>query len=117
VTYLSDGQAVLEVDVLSLDVASDLSILRSLTSDLEGDVGRSKGLDLEGGSLDRIVLLEEVTGRLAEVLNNQRMSAQGVTDEAPSPRGPVIDTRDVEESVVMIERIDILAKMEERVET
>lgn len=70
-THLGDGQAVLEVDVLALDVAGDLSVLGSLTGNLEGDVGGGQGLDLERGALDGVVLLEEVTSGLAEVLECQ----------------------------------------------
>jgi hypothetical protein len=66
--HLGDGEAVLEVDVLALNVTRDLGILGTDTSDLEGDVGRGEGLDLEGSTLDRVVLLEEVTSGLSEVL-------------------------------------------------
>lgn len=68
-TYLGESQAVLEVDVLALNVTSNgigSGIL--LTCDLEGNVGRGEGLDLEGGTLDGVVLEEEVRGGLAEVL-------------------------------------------------
>ena len=68
--YLGDGQAVLEVDIFTLDITDNLGVLRSLTSDLESDVGRGEGLDLERGTLDGVVLLEEVSGRLAEILYN-----------------------------------------------
>ena len=68
-TYLGKDQAVLKVDVLALNVTGNGvggGILG--TGNLEGDVGRGEGLDLERGTLDGVVLQEEVRGGLAEVL-------------------------------------------------
>lgn len=69
-TYLGNGQAVLEVGVLALDVTSDGVRLRVAdTGDLEGDVGGGEGLNLERSAVDGVVLLEKVGGGLAEVLH------------------------------------------------
>lgn len=65
---LGEGDTVLEVDVLALDVTSDgVRLGVSSTGDLEG--GRvGGGLDLEGDTVDGVVLEEQVGGGLAEVL-------------------------------------------------
>jgi hypothetical protein len=78
VTHLGEGQAVLEVDVLALNVAGDGvrgGILGA--GDLEGDVGGGEGLDLEGGALDGVVLEEEVGRGLAEILLVEREMRPG----------------------------------------
>lgn len=68
-TYLGEGQAVLEVDVLSLNVTGDSGrVSITDTSDLEDDVGWGGSLDLEGDTVGWVVLDEEVRGGLAEVL-------------------------------------------------
>jgi len=66
---LGEGQAVLEVDVLSLDVTGNGGRVGITdTSDLEDDIGRGGSLDLEGDTVGWVVLDEEVRGGLAEVL-------------------------------------------------
>ena len=66
---LGDGEAVGLVGPLALEITSDEVGLGVLVSgDLEGDVGRGLGLDLKGGSVEGVVLSEEVVGRLSEVL-------------------------------------------------
>ena len=68
-TYLGKDQAVLKVDILALNVTGNGVRGGVLgTGNLEGDVGRGQGLDLERGALDGVVLQEEVRGGLAEVL-------------------------------------------------
>lgn len=70
-TYLGEDQAVLEVDVLSLDITSDGIGGRVLnTGNLESNVGRSKSLDLERCTLDRVVLKKKVRCGLPEVLRH-----------------------------------------------
>jgi len=65
---LGEGQAVLEVDVLSLNVTSNGGRVGITdTSDLEDNIGRGGSLDLEGDTVGRVVLDEEVRGGLAEV--------------------------------------------------
>lgn len=68
---LGKGDAVLEVNVLALDVTGNGGGLGvSGTGDLEGGrVGRS--LDFERGTVDGVVLEEQVGGGLAEVLWEQ----------------------------------------------
>ena len=69
VTYLGEGQAVLEVDVLSLNITGNGGRVGITdTSDLEDDIGRGGSLDLEGDTVGRVVLDEEVRGGLAEIL-------------------------------------------------
>ena len=66
---LGEDDALGCVDVLALDVAVDVGGLGvAQAGDLEGDVGRGLGLDLELGAVDWEVLREEVVGGLAEVL-------------------------------------------------
>jgi len=66
---LSDGQAVGLVGVLALEVTRDVRRFRvTVTVDLEGDVRGGRGFDLEGGTVEVVVLAEEVIGGLAEVL-------------------------------------------------
>jgi len=68
-TYLGEGQAVLEVDVLSLNITGNGGRVGITdTSDLEDDIGRGGSLDLEGDTVGRVVLDEEVRGGLAEIL-------------------------------------------------
>ena len=68
-TYLGEGQAVLEVDVLSLNVTGDGGRVGITdTSDLEDDVGRGGSLDLKGDTVGWVVLDEEVGSGLAEIL-------------------------------------------------
>jgi len=65
---LGEGQAVLEVDVLSLNVTSDGGRVGITdTSDLEDDVGRGGSLDLKGDTVGWVVLDEEVGSGLAEI--------------------------------------------------
>jgi len=66
---LSDGQAVGLVGVFALEVTSDKRRLRVTVSiDLEGDVRGSRCFNLEGGTVEVVVLAEEVIGGLAKVL-------------------------------------------------
>jgi hypothetical protein len=68
---LGDGETMLAIGVFSLDVASDggwLGVLR--TRDFKSHVGRSLGFDLEGSSVEGVVLAKEIIGRLAEILWN-----------------------------------------------
>jgi hypothetical protein len=78
-TYLGEGQAVLEVDVLSLNVTSNGGRVGITdTGNLEDDVGRGGSLDLEGDTVGRVVLDEEVRGGLAEVLLGRVDQTRGV---------------------------------------
>jgi hypothetical protein len=66
---LGDDEPVLAVRVLGLDVTSDVGALRvTSTSNAEGSVGRRRGLDLERGAVEGVVLAEQVARRLAEIL-------------------------------------------------
>lgn len=77
-THLGNGEAVLEVDVLALDVTvDDVGLGVAGTGDLEGNVGGSEGLDLKGGTVDGVVLEEQVRRGLAEVL--RRVSSRSAT--------------------------------------
>ena len=68
-THLGNSEAVLEVDVLALDVTVDnVGLGVAGAGDLEGNVGGGEGLDLKGGTVDRVVLEEQVRRGLAEVL-------------------------------------------------
>jgi hypothetical protein len=68
-TYLGEGQAVLEVNVLALNVTSNGGRVGITdTGNLEDDVRRSGSLDLEGDTVVGVVLDEEVRGGLAEIL-------------------------------------------------
>lgn len=65
---LGEGDAVLEVNVLALDVTGDSGRLGVPgTSDLEGG-GVRRGLDFERGAVDGVVLEQQVGRGLAEVL-------------------------------------------------
>jgi len=66
---LGEGEAMSLVGPLALNITSNgvrLGVLGS--SNLEGDIGRGLGLDLERGTLEMVVLAKEVVGRLSEVL-------------------------------------------------
>lgn len=70
---LGESKTVLGVGVLALEVTGDGGVLVVASSgDLEGDVGRSAGLDLKGGAKDGEVLGEKVVGGLAKVLWESR---------------------------------------------
>jgi hypothetical protein len=67
--HLGEDQAVLVIHILALDIPCDITrLVVTKTSGLEGDVGRSEGLDLEGGTGGRVIFGEDVGGGLAEVL-------------------------------------------------
>ena len=66
---LGEGETVDLVGPFALDVTVDdirLGIAGSL--DLEGDVGGRLGLDLERGTVEVVILAEQVVGRLAKIL-------------------------------------------------
>lgn len=66
---LGDGQAVLAVSPLGLDVTVDgIGPGVTAASDLEGDTGRSVCLDFKAGAIVVVVLSKEVVGGLAEIL-------------------------------------------------
>ena len=66
---LSDGQAVGLVGVFALEVTGDEGCLQVTASvDLEDDVRGSGGFNLDGGTVEVVVLAEEVIGGLANVL-------------------------------------------------
>jgi len=66
---LSDGQTVGLVGVLALEVTKDVTRFRVTVSvNLEGDVGGSRGFNLERGTVEVVVFAEEVIGGLAKVL-------------------------------------------------
>lgn len=70
---LGEGESVLPVGVLGLDVSEDglgLGVLG--TGDLEGDARGGVGLDLEGLAGEVVVLSEQVVGGLAEVLKRAK---------------------------------------------
>ena len=70
---LGEGEAVGLVEELGLDVADDeLGLGVAVSANLEEDVGRSRGLHLEGDTADGEVLAKEVVGRLSEVLDTCR---------------------------------------------
>ena len=69
---LSKNETVLEVGVLSLDITADGRVFLLTASDLEGHTGRCLGLNLEGGSVEWIVLPKEVIGGLAEILREMK---------------------------------------------
>ena len=69
VPRLGDGQAVRLVGVLGLEVTKDVRRFRVTVSvDLEGDVRGGRGFNLERGTVEVVVLAEEVIGGLAKVL-------------------------------------------------
>ena len=66
---LSEDDAVGLVGVLGLNVGVDVLVLGILrTGDLERDIGRSGGLDLELGAVEVEVTAQEVVGRFTEIL-------------------------------------------------
>jgi hypothetical protein len=66
---LGEDEAVLPVDVLGLNITgNDVALVVTSTSNAEGRVGRSQGLDFEGDTVEWVVLAEQVARRLAEVL-------------------------------------------------
>ena len=70
---LSDGQAVGLVGVLALEITRNETRFRVTVSvDLEGDVRGSRSFNLEGGTIEVVVLAEEVIGGLAKVLYARR---------------------------------------------
>ena len=75
---LSDGQAVGLVGVFALEVTGDERRLRvTVPIDLEGDVRRGRGFNLEGGAVEVVVLGEEVIRGLAKVLYARYRFASG----------------------------------------
>ena len=69
-THLGEGDAVLEVDVLPLDITGDrFGLLILSPRDLEGHIGRSDGLNFQRCPLDGVVLVKQIRKRFAEVLN------------------------------------------------
>lgn len=73
-TDLGEGEAVLEVDVLSLDVTGNGGRVGIPdTGDLEDDVRWGGSLDLEGDTVGWVVLDQEVRGGLAEILFVERL--------------------------------------------
>ena len=74
---LGDGQAVGLVRVLALEVAKDLRRFRVTASvDLEGDIRGGRGFNLERGTVEVVVLAEEVIGGFAKVLYMHRLHQQ-----------------------------------------
>ena len=66
---LSEDDAVGLVGVLGLNVGVDVLVLGILrTGNLERDIGRSGGLDLELGTVEVEVTAQEVVGRFTEIL-------------------------------------------------
>lgn len=64
-----EDKAILVVRVLGFDITGDgLRLGVPQTSDLEGNIGGSLGLDFQGSSEDGIVLGQQVIGRLSKVL-------------------------------------------------
>jgi hypothetical protein len=75
---LGDGQAVGLVGVLALEVTKDLRRFRVTTSvDLEGDVRGGRSFNLERGTVEVVVLAEEVIGGFAKVLYMHRLHQHG----------------------------------------
>lgn len=67
---LGEDEAVGLVEELGLNVTADEARLRVAGArDLEGDIGRRHGLDLELDVVNGEVLAEEVVGRLSEILD------------------------------------------------
>jgi len=66
---LGDGEPMLEVNVFCLNVSiNEVGLGVTESSSLEGDTVGSLGLDLKGGTVEVVVLAEEVVGGLAKVL-------------------------------------------------
>ena len=90
---LGEDHTVSLVGVLGLKIAGDsLGLVVLLASNLEGDVGRSDGLDLKAVALEVVVPAQQVVGGLAEILrvaNFSRTFAEIVRhdEHAPSRMG------------------------------
>lgn len=68
---LSEDEAVGLVRVLGLNVGVDVVGLGVLdTKDLERDIGRSRGLDLELGTTDLEITAQKVVGGFTEILQS-----------------------------------------------
>ncbi len=65
---LSEGEAMLTVGVLCLDVADDNALAGLVPGDLEDDVRGRRGLDLEECVANGVLLAEEVERGLSKVL-------------------------------------------------
>jgi hypothetical protein len=66
---LSEDKPVRLVGVLGLDVTVDSRAFRvAETGDAESSARRGVGFDLEGGTVEVVVLAKQVVGRLAEIL-------------------------------------------------
>lgn len=71
---LGDGQTMLAVSPLGLNVARDgIGLPVTIAGDLEGDIRGSLGLNLKGGAVEGVILAKQVIGGLSEVLkgNNE----------------------------------------------
>ena len=91
---LGDGEAVGLVGPLTLEVTGDdvgLAVL--VACDLEGDVGRGDGLDLEGGAVEGVLLVQEVIGGLAKVLwgMSEWGCSSSSTMNSPSRKGERVE--------------------------
>ncbi len=66
---LSNGQTVGLVGVLALEITKDVRRFRvTISVHLEGDVRGSGGFNLKRGTIEVVVLAEEVIGGLAKIL-------------------------------------------------
>ena len=65
---LGEGEAVLVVEILGLNVSNNSIRLGLATLDLEGYTGGRLCFNLERGAVEIIVLAKEIIGRLAEIL-------------------------------------------------
>lgn len=107
---LGDGESVGLVGPLALDVAVDdvgLGVLGA--GDLEGDVGSGVGLDLKGGAVEGVLLLEEVVGRLAKVLCACRTSETTTRRDKLTVNSPSRKGEQAEEETLLdlgIKRVD-----------
>lgn len=87
---LGQGKTVDLVSPLALDVSSDeVRLGVTVSSDLEGDVGGSLGLDLKGGAVEVVVLSEQVVGGLSKVLETKywRQEQRAGYGNIPSRKG------------------------------
>ena len=76
---LGDSEAVLGVDVFSLQITvDDVRLGVGVTSDLKSDVGRGLGLDLEASAVDVEVFAQEVIGTFAQILRLKKVRKNGV---------------------------------------
>lgn len=79
---LGEDDTVLSVDVFALEVAEDgLPVVVLCDSGLEEDAVGCAGLCLEGGDTERVVLVEEIRGKLAKVLVRGRDGAISDQDD------------------------------------